>query len=95
MEEELVNFSQLQRRTMRIWANTKENKTKYQTSIYNKKMDKPNMYIDVYFKGVADIPNGSDILVKDGFWSFYKTNNGLPKPIIRINEFEIISDLPF
>lgn len=61
----------------------------YSTSISNKKEDGTyeNMYISVQFKKGVVIPNKTKIDVDNGFLSFFKTKEGMPKVKLVITEF--------
>ena len=63
----------------------------YSTTISNKKQDGTydNMYIAVNFKKRVTIGNKTKIDITNGFLSFYKTKEGLPKPKIVVMDFEI------
>ena len=78
----------------------------FSTTISNKKEDGTyeNMFIPVNFKKGIEVPNKTKINVLDGFLSFYKTKDGLPKIKAVIMSFEQVgqatetinsSDLPF
>lgn len=57
------------------------NEKGYSTSISNKKEDGTyeNMIVAVNFKKGVELENKTRIMVTDGFLSFYKTKDGLPK----------------
>lgn len=78
----------------------------FSTTISNKKEDGTyeNMFIPVNFKRDISVPNKTKINILDGFLSFYKTRDGLPKIKAVIMSFEQEgqakesidkSDLPF
>ena len=89
----------------RIFKNEYNGRTNYTTSISNKKEDGTyeNMYLQVQFKKGMETEGNIDI--KDGFLSFYKTKEGMPKIKLIIldyakeqGDFETLSpdaDLPF
>lgn len=89
----------------RIFKDEYNGRTNYKTSISNKNAEGKyeNMYISVQFK--KGMETEGDIDVKDGFLSFYKTKEGLPKLKLVIldyakeqNDFIDVpdgSDLPF
>ena len=62
----------------------------YSTSISNKNLEGQwdKMYISVQLPKNAVLENGIDINITKGFLSFYKTNEGLPKIKIVIQEFQ-------
>lgn len=65
--------------TTRIFKNEFNGKVNYSTSISNKKEDGTydKMYLSVQFK--KGMETEGDIDIKDGFLSFFKTKDGLPK----------------
>lgn len=78
----------------------------FSTTISNKKEDGTyeNMFIPVNFRKDISVPNKTKINVLDGFLSFYKTKDGLPKIKAVIMNFEQVGqdvesidkrDLPF
>lgn len=71
-----------------IFANEKGG---YSTTVSNKKPDGTydNMYIAVNFKKDIEVENQTKIDITNGFLSFYKTREGLPKPKIVVMNFEI------
>lgn len=78
----------------------KNDKGYYETSISNKKEDGTyeNMYVSVNFKKGIEIENKTKINILDGFISFYKNKEGLPKIKLVILDFinvgqEIESDI--
>ena len=83
----------------------KNDKGYYETSISNKKEDGTyeNMYVSVNFKKGLEVENKTKINILDGFISFFKTKEGLPKIKLVILSFEKVesdmlldnSDLPF
>ncbi len=81
---------------MQITGNTMiyNNGKGYYTSIGNKNTDGTyeNMFISVNFKKGIELPNKTKINVKNGFMSFYKTKDGLPKLKIVITDFEEIKN---
>lgn len=89
----------------RIFKNEFNGKVNYSTSISNKKEDGTydKMYLSVQFK--KGMETEGDIDIKDGFLSFFKTKEGLPKLKLVIldyakeqNDFIDVpdgSDLPF
>ena len=62
----------------------------YSTSISNKNQEGQwdKMYISVQLPKNVVLENGTDINITKGFLSFYKTNEGLPKIKIVIQEFQ-------
>lgn len=87
----------------------KNDKGYYETSISNKKEDGTyeNMYVSVNFKKGIEVENKTKINILDGFLSFYKNKEGLPKIKLVILDFISVgqeiesdtlldsSDLPF
>ena len=71
-----------------IFANEKG---RYSTTVSNKNQDGTydNMYIAVNFKKDIEVENQTKIDITNGFLSFYKTREGLPKPKIVVMDFEI------
>lgn len=71
-----------------IFANEKGG---YSTTISNKNQDGTydNMYIAVNFKKDVMVENKTKIDITNGFLSFYKTREGLPKLKIVVMDFEI------
>lgn len=71
-----------------IFANEKGG---YSTTISNKNQDGTydNMYIAVNFKKGITLENKTKIDITNGFLSFYKTREGLPKLKIVVMDFEI------
>ena len=63
----------------------------YSTTISNKNQDGTydNMYIAVNFKKDVMVENKTKIDITNGFLSFYKTREGLPKLKIVVMDFEI------
>lgn len=66
----------------------------YSTAISNKKQDNTyeNMYVSINFNKCEPPENKTLINVTDGFISFYKTKEGLPKPKFIISNYEIINN---
>ena len=62
----------------------------YSTSISskNKEGQWEKMYLSVQLPKNVVLENGTDINITKGFLSFYKTNEGLPKIKIVIQEFQ-------
>lgn len=71
-----------------IFANEKDG---YSTTVSKKNQDGTydNMYIAVNFKKGVVIENKTKIDITNGFLSFYKTREGLPRLKIVVMEFEI------
>jgi hypothetical protein len=63
----------------RIFKDEYNGRVNYKTSISNKNVEGKyeNMYISVQFK--KGMETEGDIDIKDGFLSFFKTKDGLPK----------------
>lgn len=63
----------------------------YSTNVSNKNTDGKweKMYITVNLPKGKDLENGTDIDIKNGFLSFYKTKEGLPKIRLVIMDFDI------
>jgi hypothetical protein len=79
---------------MKIWTKAKDDKMFYSTSLSRKTMEGKweNMYIPVTIPKNKVVSNGDNIFVKNGFWSWYKTNDGLPKVDIVIMDFDILGE---
>ena len=62
----------------------------YSTTISNRTEDGSyeNMFISVNFKKGIEIENKTKINITDGFLSFYKTKDGLPKIKLVVMDFE-------
>lgn len=77
---------------MRVFKKEFEGRTSYSTSLSNKKEDGTyeNMYLTVQFKK-DNQPNvgekGLDINIKNGFVSFFKTNDGNTRLKLVITEY--------
>lgn len=67
----------------------------YSTSISNKNMngEYEKMYIQVQFPKDVEVENKSKIKIVDGFLSFYKNKEGLPKLKLVIKDFRTEKDL--
>lgn len=71
----------------------------FSTSISNKNPDGTyeNMAISVQFrKGDMDaqrIPNKTKINIKNGFLTFYKSTNGMPKIKVVVLDYEVLGDI--
>lgn len=48
-------------------------------------------YIQVGFKGKADLPNNTEIKINDGFFSFFTKNDGTKVHKIIITSYEILN----
>ena len=92
--------------TTRIFAKEIDGKKLYSTSISSKKQDGTydKMYVSVQLPRDTVLQNNTDIIILDGFISFYKSKDGLAKLKIVVMKFEIEettqqevqkSDLPF
>ena len=75
---------------VRIFKKEMNGKELYSTSISNKNQngDWDKMYLSVQLPRNVVLENGTDINITKGFLSFYKTNDGLPKIKIVIQEFQ-------
>lgn len=71
----------------------------YSTTISNKKQDGSydKMYITVQLPKGVELENKTMILILDGFLSFYKTKDGLPKIKIVVKKYEMAENhkIPF
>lgn len=69
-------------------------KTFYSMGLSRKKQDGTyeNAYIDVRFKGEVNIPNQTNIYVKDGFMSFY-IKDGKPVYYLVITDYQLVADV--
>lgn len=74
----------------RIFKKIVNDKDLYSTSISNKNQEGQwdKMYISVLLPKNVVLENNTDINITKGFLSFYKTNEGLPKIKIVIQEFQ-------
>ena len=74
----------------RIFKKELNGKELYSTSISSKNQngDWDKMYLSVQLPRNTLLENGTDINIKKGFLSFYKTNEGLPRIKIVIQEFQ-------
>ena len=74
----------------RIFKKELNGKELYSTSISSKNQngDWDKMYLSVQLPRNVVLENGTDINITKGFLSFYKTNEGLPKIKIVIQEFQ-------
>ena len=74
---------------MKVWSREFNGKRLYPTTI-SKKIDGKynNMYIYVQFPKDTIVENGQEIIVNEGFWSYYADKNGLPKPIIVVMSYD-------
>lgn len=73
----------------RIFKKELNGKELYSTTISSKNQngDWDKMYLSVQLPKNVVLENGTDINITKGFLSFYKTNEGLPKIKIVIQEF--------
>lgn len=71
-----------------------KNERGYSTSISNKKEDGSyeNVSIAVNFKKGVEVDNKAKIYISDGFLSFYKTKDGLPKIKLVVMGFENLNN---
>lgn len=71
----------------------------FSTSLSNKNMDGSyeNMAISVQFrKGDMEaqrIPNKTKINIKNGFLTFYKSTNGMPKVKVVVLDYDVLGDI--
>lgn len=75
---------------VRIFKKELNGKELYSTTISSKNQngDWDKMYLSVQLPRNTALENGTDINITKGFLSFYKTNEGLPKIKIVIQEFQ-------
>ena len=75
---------------VRIFKKELNGKELYSTSISSKNQngDWDKMYLSVQLPRNVVLENGTDINITKGFLSLYKTNDGLPKIKIVIQEFQ-------
>ena len=75
---------------VRIFKKELNGKELYSTTISSKNQngDWDKMYLSVQLPRNTLLENGTDINITKGFLSFYKTNEGLPKIKIVIQEFQ-------
>lgn len=76
--------------TTKIFKKEVNGKELYSTSISNKNMEGQwdKMYLSVQLPKNTILENNTDINITKGFLSFYKTNEGLPKIKVVIQEFQ-------
>lgn len=74
----------------RIFKKELNGKELYSTTISSKNQngDWDKMYLSVQLPRNTALENGTDINITKGFLSFYKTNEGLPKIKVVIQEFQ-------
>lgn len=94
MEEKMQKYNQI-KGVMKIWTKAKDDKILYSTSLSRKTMEGKweNMYVPVTIPKNRVLRNGDNIFVKNGFWSWYKTNEGLPKENIVLMDFDILGEV--
>lgn len=75
---------------VRIFKKELNGKELYSTTISSKNQngDWDKMYLSVQLPRNTALENGTDINITKGFLSFYKTNEGLPKIKVVIQEFQ-------
>ena len=75
---------------VRIFKKELNGKELYSTTISSKNQngDWDKMYLSVQLPRNTVLENGTDINITKGFLSFYKTNEGLPKIKLVIQEFQ-------
>jgi hypothetical protein len=75
----------------KIFKNERDGRIYYSTQLSQKNINGEweNVYINVKFKKGVELENKQDIIVKNGWLTFYKRENGLPAFSIFVNEFEI------
>ena len=75
---------------VRIFKKELNGKELYSTTISSKNQNGEwdKMYLSVQLPKNVILENGTDINITKGFLSFYKTNEGLPKIKIVIQEFQ-------
>lgn len=75
---------------VRIFKKEINGKELYSTTISNKNLEGQwdKMYLSVQLPRNVVLENGTDINITKGFLSFYKTNEGLPKIKVVIQEFQ-------
>ena len=78
----------------RIFKNETNGSIWYNTSIANKLQDGNYEYmsINVQFPKDTEIENKTTIDITKGFISFYKDKNGMPKPKIIVQEWNVIEN---
>jgi hypothetical protein len=84
----------------KIFRNEREGKVYYTTSVSNKNKDGQREYmtVDIQLPRDTELENKTDIDITNGFLSFYKTKNGLPKIKYVVMDYIIAKDedsLPF
>lgn len=81
---------------IRIYKKEFEGKTMYSTTVSKKDQfgNYENMYISVQLPKDVNLENNSKIEVTNGFLSFYKTNQGMPKIKVVVLEFKNTEEQP-
>lgn len=77
-------------RGIKVWRDDKGQYPRYSVSV-SKKNDQggyDNCYLPVRFKNGVDVPNGTEILIKNAFPSFNIGQDGKKYPYYMITEFE-------
>lgn len=77
-----------------VFSNTKNDRTYYQIGISKKDKDGKyiNGYIQCQFKNGVEIPNQTNIYIKNAWLSFYlKENKTIP--YVFINEYQLVADV--
>lgn len=91
-EKKMKKFSTLENVVMKIWEKGSNDSIWYETNLKNNQMEKNNYYIRLYFKDNGYKTNGDNILIKNGFWTFYQDQYGNYKPKIVIMSFDRLGE---
>lgn len=77
--------------TTRIFTKEVNGKTLYSTSISSKKQDGTydRMYISVQLPRDRAVQNNTDIMILEGFMSFYKNKDGLALPKLVVMKYQV------
>ena len=77
--------------TTRIFSKEVNGRTLYSTSISSKKQDGTydRMYISVQLPRDMAVQNNTDIMILEGFISFYKNKNGLALPKLVVMKYQV------
>lgn len=93
----MESWTDLKNKKIKIWANGRDDKILYSTSIAKKnkdgQYDKKKLYITVNIPQDKVIQNDSDVVIKEGWFTFFLDQNGYAKPLIVIREFDVLGEV--